>query len=67
MTLMWTKNPEADAENYQRMLENQKLPKCIMCGDIIYDEYVYVDNDGCNCEQCLKDKYKIPMDEILAM
>lgn len=60
-------NPIRDFERYdaeqQRKLD--RLPKCAYCGEPIQDEYVFVINGKCLCEECLVDHHRIGIENFL--
>ena len=59
--MMWTDNPERDAERHEAELEevNRQCLHCAMCGGTIYDGDDYFDlDDMILCEDCMIDNYR---------
>lgn len=59
--MMWTDNPERDAERHETELEeaNRQCLHCALCGGVIYDGDDYFDlDDMVLCEDCMIDNYR---------
>lgn len=68
--MLWiSDNPVADAtrRDWEEEQIQKILPKCVTCGEVIDEDYVYVDNDGPKCEDCFNKAYRIDMDEFLEL
>lgn len=51
-------NDYATQEDNKRASLEDKLPKCDLCGEPIYDDYCYEINGEVICEECLKEHYR---------
>lgn len=51
-----------DAEMEERL---SRLPVCDECGETIQDEHCYCINGNYICEDCLNDRYRVCVDDII--
>lgn len=60
-------DPHRDFDRYEARRERElaKLPKCKYCGNPIQDEYAYVINGKCLCEECLVDHHRISIADYI--
>ena len=61
-------DPAADAEYYFGQLDEideKSRPKCCVCGQRIYEEEYFRDDDGYKCEKCVHDQYYESRDDYL--
>ena len=60
--MMWSDNPERDAERYFSDLEDadRQCLHCVFCGGSIADgdDYYDIGDDMVMCEDCLNDHYR---------
>lgn len=60
--MMWSDNPERDAERYFSDLEDsgRKCLHCVFCGGSIADgdDYYDIGEDMIMCEDCLNEHYR---------
>ena len=60
--MMWTDNPERDAERYFSDLEDsdRQCLRCVFCGGSIADgdDYYDIGDDMIMCEDCLNEHYR---------
>ena len=60
-------------DNYDAWLEHdyeqeswlEKLPKCDECGQPIQDEHCFNINGNYICEECLNERYRVCVDDIM--
>ena len=65
--MRWTDDPVRDAVRYDLAMDKQRkmLPKCVKCGEIIDEDYVWIDEDGPHCDECFKSIYRENMEDFL--
>lgn len=62
-----TDNPLLDYSRYMDSKEQalSKLPVCSECDEHIQDDYCYVINDECICEECINLYYRKSIDDLV--
>lgn len=65
--MIYTDNPEADAENYYSECQKwiEKRPVCGECNHHIRDEVCYVFDDEIICSECVKDNHRKWTDDFV--
>lgn len=66
-TFYYSAKPEWDAERYSAELDEieAQYPKCVVCGERIHGDEVFMDEDGYKCERCMHAQYYVDMDSIM--
>lgn len=64
--MIWTNDPERDAERYHAMQARwlAGCPVCDACGYHIDDEFLYDDGEGLYHAECLLSKYRKDAEEF---
>ena len=54
-----------EAHDAEQQEKYDKLPECSHCLEKITDDYAYIIDEECVCEDCLKTHYRKPIEDFI--